>query len=57
MSTLKQTILVPIYLGFFHIFFIIMMGIFADYQFVKGSEQVPYIYASKNPTFLLITSS
>ena len=51
-SALKQTIMVPIYLGLFHLFFIIMMGIFANYQAVKGADQVPFMYASR---FLICT--
>ena len=48
MRFFKLKMLAPHYLGFFHLIFIIMMGIFADYQFAKGSEQVPYIYSSKH---------
>jgi ammonium transporter Rh len=45
MNTKRQTLLVPVYLAFFHIFFIVMMGVFGRVEFVKGSDQVPTMYA------------
>lgn len=38
----------PTYLTIFHVVFIILFAIFAKYENIKGQEEVPGLYASKD---------
>lgn len=49
---ISKTIGFPTFLLILQIIFIILMGVFAKYKFVPGSEEVPGIYSSKTNFFL-----
>jgi len=42
-----KTIGFPVFLGLFHAAFIILMGLFAEYNLEEKNEEVPTLYASK----------
>jgi hypothetical protein len=42
-----KTIVFPVFLGLFHAAFIILMGLFAEYNLAEKNEEVPTLYASK----------
>jgi hypothetical protein len=39
--------ILPAYLAFFHVAFIVLMAIFGSYNPILGKEEVPFNYASK----------
>ncbi len=42
-----KTIGFPLFLGLFHAAFIILIGLFAEYNISEKNEEVPTLYASK----------
>jgi hypothetical protein len=54
---ISKTIGFPTFLLILQIIFIILMGIFAKYKFVPGSEEVPGIYSSKTCFFISFSSN